>query len=197
MGGSPTEMAQHLSGLLGGSAQQFGQQVLQSPNIGLSGVDSQMQGLQHFKDAVPFATGGPYLTQLTSNEQPKYEAWLNSIGRGTDSGYGPYSGPNAIYDMPGYWRDVASQGQNRTAVNPADEKLHFPDTYKTPYEPGFSAESKYATKDNPYKWYGETLIDERTGQRISGQPISTIAQYHAQGSGKSWEEYQQLINGNR
>lgn len=66
------------------------------------------------------------------------------------------------YDMRGYWR------ANRTATHQLGQ--HFPDTYKTPYDTTFSRESKYATRDNPFEWKGDELIDLRTGAIVFGGP---------------------------
>jgi hypothetical protein len=81
--------------------------------------------------------------------------------------------PNAStvdYDMRGYWS--ASGGKGWTSGS------HFPDTYKTPYDTTFSAESKYAKSDTPFVWRGDTLIDKR-----SGNPVSYSSQQSVGGIG--------------
>jgi hypothetical protein len=47
--------------------------------------------------------------------------------------------------MRGFWQS----GGGGTAVNPNDNMLHFPDTYKTPYHQSFSAESQWALPNAP------------------------------------------------
>lgn len=114
----------------------------------------------------PFATGGSYTTQLSPAEEQQFRAWLNQTGN--PSRFDP-NARIADYDMRGYWRDIASRGQNRSAINPTDNRLHFPDTYKTPYDTTFSGESKYAQPGTPFAWMGNDLIDQRTGQTIFGR----------------------------
>lgn len=114
-----------------------------------------------------FAKPGPYQTQLSPAETAKFNTWVVANKVNFDP-----NEQNADYDMRGYWKDIASKGDNQTAVNSVDGQIHFPDTYKTPYGASFSAESKYATPDNPFKWSGENLVDQRSGQTVyaTGQP---------------------------
>lgn len=109
-----------------------------------------------------FAKPGQYNTALPPTQEAQFRDWLTKNNVPFDPSA---SGPQD-YDMRGYYKDVASKGGNETGVNPVDKKLHFPDTYKTPYHESFSAESKFATESNPFKWRGETLIDERTGTPV-------------------------------
>ncbi len=115
---------------------------------------------------LPYAKPGPYITQLKPDQQVAFQQWVKA----NNVPYNPSAA--ADYDMPGYWRDVASKGRTETAINPVDQRLHFPDTYKTPSHQSFSAESRYATPDNPFKWRGETLLDTRTDQPIYQTPFA-------------------------
>ena len=118
----------------------------------------------NFERNAPFANAGPYKTSLSEGEEAKFQQWVTTNKVPFDPG------SQSDYDMRGYWKDVASKGQNETAINPVDQQLHFPDTYKTPYHESFSAESKYATADNPFKWQGETLTDTRSGTPVYQTP---------------------------
>lgn len=109
-----------------------------------------------------FAKPGPYTTQLTPDQESKFQEWVKA----NKVPFNPNSKEPQDYDMRGYWKDIASKGGSETSVNPVDKQLHFPDTYKTPYHESFSNESKYATPDNPFKWKGETLVDSRTGSTV-------------------------------
>lgn len=121
---------------------------------------------KHFARNVPFAQPGPWATALSPMEEQQFQSWVKT----NKVPFNPTE-KTPDYDMRGYWKDVASKGKTDTAINPVDKKLHFPDTYKTPYHQSFSAESKYATPNNPFKWKGETLMDSRTGQSVySTQP---------------------------
>jgi hypothetical protein len=64
------------------------------------------------------------------------------------------------YDMRGFWRALQQGDPDaKTAVSQFDGKIHFPDTYKTPYHRTFSNESIYASPDAPH-WEGDRLIDK-------------------------------------
>ena len=65
--------------------------------------------------------------------------------------------PQSRYDYRGYWRDVASRGQNQTKAY-ADGQ-HFPDTYKQHGHPSFSVESQYsAGPHDGGRWIGEAYV---------------------------------------
>jgi hypothetical protein len=66
------------------------------------------------------------------------------------------------YDMRGFYRALMSGDEKATsAINPSDNKLHYPDYWKTPYHESFSNESQWATKDAP-KWVG----DDKAGWKL-------------------------------
>lgn len=119
-----------------------------------------MQGPLNY-DPMRVAKPGPYVTQLAPADEAKFLAWVkqNKV---------PFD-PNedkADYDMRGYWK--ALQEKNPVAVqalNPNDNKMHFPDVWKTPYHRTFSAESMYALP-NAGHWVGSKLIDPTSGQVI-------------------------------
>lgn len=124
------------------------------------------EGPQYYKAAYErnkdYATGGPYFTKLKPKDERKFRRWLKSQGN-------PWNfdadAPITDYDLRGYWKEVASQGKNESAVNPVDDRLHLPDTYKTPYDTTFSGESKYAKAGVPLKWEEnpERLVNTKTG----------------------------------
>ncbi len=104
-----------------------------------------------------FATGGAYDTKLSPEQEKAYRQWVSDKGVPTD--------PNATttdYDMRGFFKEMPQEAA-------AWQKgQHFPDTYKTPYDTTFSAESKYAKPGTPLQWQGDALIDTRTGQLVAG-----------------------------
>ena len=84
--------------------------------------------------------------------------------------------PNPDYDMRGFWAALQS-GDPRasSAVDPNDQKLHYPDYWKTPYHETFSNESKFALPNAP-SWNkldqliapnGQVIFDDRN--RNNGQ----------------------------
>ena len=142
----------------------------------LKGGQAAMQIPSNMQDPLmrnlPYAKPGPdggYITQLNPKEKAAFEQWVAKNKVPTESTT-PYS-PNADYDLPGYWRDLASKGKSASGVDPNDEQVHMTDKYKTPYSTeGFSNESRYSTPDNPFRWKGETQIDTRTGQPVYEVP---------------------------
>lgn len=103
--------------------------------------------------AKPNGIGG-YQTPLAPGQEQQFRQWVaaNKI---------PFD-PNAStvdYDMRGFWLEGGGKGRASNG--------HFPDTYKTPYDTTFSNQSKYAAKNTPFVWRGNSLIDTRTGQVIS------------------------------
>lgn len=102
-----------------------------------------------------------YTTPLSPVEQQQFLTWVahNKIP------FDPTS-PVQDYDMQGYWKDIASKGKSAQALNPNDNLMHFPDTYKTPYHQSFSAESKYAKPGAPVWNEKDQLIDPATGRVV-------------------------------
>ena len=108
-----------------------------------------------FQRNMPYAKPGPWLTQLDPGSEFGFQQWANRVR-------GPLSMDemmSPMYDMRGFWQ---SGGQHRPGA-------HFPDMYKTPQHPSFSAESRYATPNNPFQWIGEMLTNTNTMQ-----PVPTI-----------------------
>lgn len=103
-----------------------------------------------------FAKPGPYQTKLSPKEEQQFRGWVAKHGV-------PFNpdAKRADYDMRGYWKATAGRGWGKGQ--------HFPDTFKTPFDTTFSRESKYATKDNPFVWRGENLVDRRNGRLVFGQ----------------------------
>lgn len=100
-----------------------------------------------------YAKPGPYNTRLDPKTEGVFRAWLQK----NQVPFDPNAGASD-YDMRGYFQET------RGAAHPAG--THFPDTYKTPMDTTFSNESKYAKKDTPYKWVGNTLVNVNTGQSV-------------------------------
>ena len=106
-----------------------------------------------------------YVTRLSPQEEVQFQQWVkaNNI---------PWQdSPTADYDMRGYFKAMQAGNQNaRTAINPNDNKPHYPDTYKTPYHKSFSSESMYANPTLAPRWNpedqlvlpnGSVVFDER------------------------------------
>lgn len=110
---------------------------------------------------LPYAQPGPYTTQLPPAQEQQFQQWVaqNKV---------PFNPRDQVsdYDMRGYYRDIASKGQSETARNANDGRMHFPDTYKTPYHQSFSAESQYAKPNAPIWINDHQLADPTTGRVV-------------------------------
>ena len=124
-----------------------------------------------YQHNAPFATPGPYQTSLDSPQEAMFRQWLKDNRVEFDP-----NDPHEDYDMRGYWKDTG--GRPRTVGG------DYPDTYKTPYDPSFSNESRYATKDNPFKWsgggYNDALIDTRDNSKVFQRPSAAPSGYTVQ-----------------
>lgn len=111
---------------------------------------------------------GDYDTKLKLADELAFRAWLaeNKV---------PFD-PNAgttDYDMRGFWQGAQQQRPGMEAsVNPNDNRMHYPDAFKTPYHQSFSRESQWAGPEAP-RWVnnsrlvnprGETVFDETAGR---------------------------------
>lgn len=77
---------------------------------------------------------------------------------------------NSDYDMRGFYQALRNQNPlAASAIDPNDQRMHYPDYWKTPYHETFSGESKFAAPLAP-QWnaqdqlinpYGRILFDDR------------------------------------
>lgn len=107
-----------------------------------------------------------YQTKLNAQEQMNFYKWIadNKV---------PYDrSPQADYDMPGFWKALQN-GDPRavSAINPNDNRMHYPDFWKTPYHQTFSNESQWAIPSQAPAWNqqdqlvlpnGQIVYDERS-----------------------------------
>ena len=92
-------------------------------------------------------------TSLTPAEEMAFRQWVSENGI-TDVDH-----PDSRYDYRGYWKAIASRGQDVRQVNSLDHLLHYPDTFKQHGHPTFSAESQYSRgPQDGGQWIGETLV---------------------------------------
>jgi hypothetical protein len=125
------------------------------PMFTTEGPELYQRAFQHNQQ---FAQPGPYHTQLSPQEEQSFREWVQKRGV-------PFNpdAPISDYDMRGFWKEQPEKAKTWRAGS------HFPDTYKTPYDTTFSAESKYAKPNTPFTWDGDNLIDKRTGRIIFGK----------------------------
>jgi hypothetical protein len=86
-----------------------------------------------------------YQTELPADQEKQFLAWLaaNKVP------FNP-ADPKSDYDMRGFWAALQKKDPKATsAVDPNDNRLHYPDYWKTPYHETFSNESQWAAKGAP------------------------------------------------
>lgn len=113
-------------------------------------------------DGFKYAKPGPYISSLSPEEAPKFQEWVKQ----NNVPYVPST--RADYDMPGFWKALqAGDERAKSSINQSDNRIHYPDTWKTPYHKTFSRESQYATPNAPY-WKENQLVDE-TGRVLADE----------------------------
>jgi hypothetical protein len=102
-----------------------------------------------------------YNTQLPADAEAKFRAWTTQNGV-------PFNpdAPVSDYDMRGFWKALQSgDPKASSAVDPNDNRLHYPDYWKTPYHATFSNESQWATPDAP-RWNDKDQLIDKSGKVI-------------------------------
>lgn len=148
----------------GSVLQDFLHQAASNPGA-MAAVAQMMQAHSHYARNAPFATEGPWRTLLDPKAEQQFQDWVRSNGIPNE-----HDGPTTDYDMRGFWQALQRRDPRAlTAINPVDKLPHFPDVWKTPFHQSFSAESMYATPNNPFKWGGadgQALLDTRNNSII-------------------------------
>ncbi len=117
----------------------------------------------------------PYRTKLGMSEDIQYQAW-----RAANDVPDENTGFSSEYDMPGFYQEQNQDGivqrllgamGSGSATEMKSDGLHYPDTYKTPFHPTTSNESKYKLPGMNREWMpnksgGWDLIDLDTGAII-------------------------------
>jgi hypothetical protein len=95
-----------------------------------------------------------YQTNLSLDDEQRFQAWVKAKNV-------PWRDePAADYDMRGFWKALTSgDPRARQAQSQFDGRMHFPDTWKTPYHKTLSNESMYAAPGAPH-WVGDRLVDK-------------------------------------
>ncbi len=120
----------------------------------------------------PFTRWGVKDADLTTALPPGQEQAFRSWVGANNVPFNPDARGPTDYDMRGFYRGLmAGDPRAQTAVNPNDNRMHYPDAWKTPYHESFSAESQFAGPDAP-AWnsqdqlitpQGTKVFDERAG----------------------------------
>lgn len=87
-----------------------------------------------------------YNTQLSPLDEMAYRQWVQQNGVPTN----PDAEGLQDYDMRGFYQAL-QQGnpKAKSAVDPNDTKMHYPDFWKTPAHETFSNESQWASPNAP------------------------------------------------
>jgi len=89
-----------------------------------------------------------YNTPLPPEQEAQFRQWVAAHGVPFDP-----AAATTDYDMRGFWRALQSQDPRAvSAVDPNDQRLHYPDYWKTPYHESFSAESQWANPATAPSW---------------------------------------------
>lgn len=94
------------------------------------------------------------------NQEPQFRQWVQANKVPFDpSATGPQD-----YDMRGFWKGLQTGDPNaKSAVDPNDSKLHYPDYWKTPYHQTFSNESQWAAPNAP-RWNDQDQLIGQDGK---------------------------------
>lgn len=108
---------------------------------------------------------GGYNSLLAPLEEMAFRSWVQQ----NNVPFNPQSGVSD-YDMRGFYKALqAGDPRATSAVNPNDNRMHYPDHWKTPYHQTFSQDSQWAGPVAP-RWNeqdqlvspgGRILHDER------------------------------------
>lgn len=127
---------------------------------------------QNYARNAPYMRSGAsnFFTTLPPDQERLFRAWV-----GTNKVPFDPQAKVADYDMRGFWQALRGDDPRaKSAVDPNDKRLHYPDYWKTPYHQTFSNESQWASPDAPH-WSdagelidksGGVLFDDRAGSGI-------------------------------
>ena len=115
---------------------------------------------------------GQFNTPLDQLDEMAFRVWLQQ----NNVPFNPDAKEPQDYDMRGFYRAMQQQQPiAKSAIDPNDNRLHYPDFFKTPIHETFSNESQFAPEDAP-RWNdrdqlvtvgGRILFDDRARQRDS------------------------------
>jgi len=102
-----------------------------------------------------------YNTQLPLMDELQFRGWLQK----NNVPFDPNAGATD-YDMRGFYQAAQQQQPNvRASVNPVDQRIHYPDRFKTPIHQSFSNESQWAGPNAP-QWIDEARMAAPNGRIV-------------------------------
>jgi hypothetical protein len=101
-----------------------------------------------------------FSTTLAPDYELAFRQWLTQ----NNVPFDPDSQAPQDYDMRGFWQGLQNQNPvARSAVDPNDSRMHYPDYWKTPYHETFSNESQWATDMAP-RWNEQDQLTAPSGR---------------------------------
>lgn len=92
-----------------------------------------------------------YNTPLNPQQERQFRQWLQQ----NQVAFNP-SLAVSDYDMRGFWAALQrGDPMAESAINPNDQRMHFPDYWKTPYNATFSNQSQWANPQTAPQWTGD------------------------------------------
>jgi hypothetical protein len=102
-----------------------------------------------------WARPGPYQTILPPPLEQQFRDWVAANGVPFD-----LKNPIPDYDMRGFFLALMrNDPRAKPGIDRNDQRLHYPDYWKTPFHETFSNESQWALPTAPY-WVGDRFLRE-------------------------------------
>lgn len=110
------------------------------------------------------------------NQEQRFRKWVDD----NNVPFDPTATGPQDYDMRGFWKGLQTgDPAAKSAVDPNDQRLHYPDYWKTPYHETFSNESQWADPAKAPSWNekdqlvapdGTVQFDDRAPQSPAPPP---------------------------
>lgn len=130
----------------------------------LTALQQQQPGQTAFDRNKAFLLPGnhTYNTQLSPQQEQQFSNWVTQ----NKVPFDPSAGVTD-YDMRGFWQALQAKDPRATsAIDPNDQRLHYPDYWKTPYHETFSAQSQWADPTKAPNWNAQDQLVMPNGQVI-------------------------------
>lgn len=122
---------------------------------------SQEPSLANLGSYGPRVMPGDYNTKLPQMDEFQFRQWLQQ----NQVPFNPNAGATD-YDMRGFYQAAQQQQPGiSTQVNPNDNRVHYPDRFKTPMHQSFSNESQWAGPNAP-QWVNDSQLAAPSGRVV-------------------------------
>lgn len=141
-------------------------------NYGNGSEGSSFTPAQIFARNAPFVKPGAnnFQTTLAPAQEQDFLKWIAANKVPFDP-----TQKNPDYDMRGFYQALmAGNPLAKSAVDPNDGRLHFPDHWKTPYDLTFSAQSQWANPQTAPDWNAKDQLVTKDGKVIYDDRLETM-----------------------